>query len=161
MSRLRKSHVAAALFATTIGASEGTIQYAYRDPGTHGKPWTICMGATHLEDGSDVKPGDYRTVPQCRALLLEQSEGYAQKMEACTSPEALAAMPDKRYVGFLSFTYNLGPGVYCKSIAPLVNGGHTLAACNKLLVFNRAAGHVMAGLSSRRQRERAYCVEGL
>ena len=150
------------MFAAFVTVEEGSRNLAYRDPGTHGKPWTICQGATKLEDGQDVKPGDYRTDAQCRALLIKQSdELYADKVEACTDKAALAAMPDKRFIAFVSFAYNLGPGRYCKSIAPLVNAGHTLAACNKLLVFNTAAGIPLPGLTSRRKREREFCLEGL
>ena len=162
MSRLKKSAAAGAIFATAITASEGARNFAYRDPGTHGKPWTICEGATKLEDGQDVKPGDYRTNAQCRSLLIQQSdELYADKVEACTSKAALDAMPDKRYVAFVSFAYNLGPGRYCSAIAPLINAGRTREACDKLLQYDRAAGIVLPGLHSRRVRERAFCLEGL
>ena len=152
MSRLRKSAVAGGLAASLIGGFEGLRQNAYPDPGTHGKPWTICYGHT-----GDVQPGDRMTTDQCRALLVQDLDVYADKVEACTR----APMPDKRFVAFVSFAYNLGPARYCKSIAPLVNEGRTREACDRLLQFNRAAGVVFPGLTRRRERERAFCLEGL
>lgn len=157
MSRLKKSAAAGAMACGLIGGFEGLRQTAYPDPGTHGKPWTICYG--HAT--GDVRPGDHMSVDQCKMLLLKDTEVYATAVENCTAHDVIAAMPDARYVAFVSFAYNLGSGRYCKSIAPLVNAGRTRAACDKLLQFNRAAGVVLPGLTSRRQRERAFCMEGL
>lgn len=153
MSKIKRNSVLAATACAFIAAGEGTRQYAYPDPGTRGKPWTICTGHA----GEDVKPGDYKTISECRDLLRKDADLHANRMEACTKVN----LPDKRYVAFLDFTYNLGPGHYCRSIAPLVNAGRTREACDKLLEFNRAAGIVMPGLTKRRERERAYCLEGI
>lgn len=156
MSRLKKNAAAGALAVSLIGGFEGLRQNAYPDPGTHGKPWTVCYGATRV-DGHEVHPGDHFSVPDCKALLVNDLETYANTVDACTT----VPLPDKRFVAFVSFAYNLGPARYCKSIAPLVNAGRTREACDKLLQFDRAAGVVLPGLRSRRQRERAFCVEGL
>jgi len=61
----------------------------------------------------------------------------------------------------VDFAYNLGIGSYCKYIAPQLNSGATLAACNHLLKFDHAAGVVFPGLTKRRERERQLCMEGL
>ena len=153
MSKIKRNSALAAAASAFILAGEGVRQTAYPDPGTGGRPWTICGGHT----GPDVKPGDYRTMAQCRELLRQDAELHANKMERCTTVE----LPDKRYIAFLDFTFNLGPGWYCRSIAPLVNAGRTREACDKLLEFNRAAGIVFPGLTKRRERERAYCLEGI
>lgn len=152
MSRIRRSAALAAACGIFLTAGEGVRQTAYPDPGTRGKPWTICMGHT----GPDVKPGEYRTVDQCKETLRRDADLHADAMEACTKVD----LPEKRYIAFLDFTFNLGPKHYCRSIAPLVNAGRVRDACDKLLEFNRAAGFVMPGLTKRRERERAYCLEG-
>lgn len=152
MSRLKRNATAGALAVGLIGGFEGLRQNAYPDPGTHGKPWTICYGHT-----GDVHPGDHMTVADCKSQLVNDLETYADKVETCTH----VPMPDARFVAFVSFAYNLGPGRYCSAIAPLVNNGKTREACDKLLDYDRAAGVVLPGLHSRRQRERAFCVEGL
>lgn len=160
MSRLKKTAAAGAVAATLVGGFEGWRTNAYPDPGTHGKPWTICAGATKV-DGVDVKPGDYIPIPRCKEILIQQLDVYADKVEACTSKPALEAMPDRRFVAFVSFAYNLGPARYCNDIAPLVNRGLNQEACDKMLRYNRAAGVVMKGLVTRREREHSYCVVGL
>jgi lysozyme len=156
MSRLKKSAVASGLAVSLIGGFEGLRQTAYPDPGTHGKPYTVCFGATRI-DGRAVRPGEHFTVPDCKALLLKDMEAFASQVEACTR----APMPDTRFVAFVSFAFNLGGHTYCTRIAPLVNAGRTREACDRLLLYNRAAGVVFPGLTSRRKREREFCMEGL
>lgn len=150
-NRTKGAAVGGALIAL-VGSAEGLRQNAYPDPGTHGKPWTICYGHT-----GDVRPGDKMTTPQCKDLMLKDLEIYADKVQECTKKE----ITDEQFVAFVDFSFNLGSARYCKSIAPLVNEGRIKEACNKLLEFNRAAGFVMPGLTKRRERERSFCLHGV
>jgi len=58
---------------------------------------------------------------------------------------------------YVSFTYNVGSGNFCKYIAPVLNKGDYDAACKKILLFDRAGGKVYPGLTRRRQEEYRQC----
>ena len=76
MADTNKRVVALVLAAAIAGPCEGLRQYAYRD--VTGLP-TICMGST-----KGVKMTDFRTVPECRAMLTKE-------MIACNSAKSTAA----------------------------------------------------------------------
>lgn len=154
MSRLKKGGAVAAVAATLVGGFEGTRQVAYPDPATHGKPWTICMGHTE-----GVKPGDHKTLAECKALLVADLDKYADGMERCVTR---ASLPDRTFVAFVSFTYNVGAGTFCRSgVARKWNAGDRRGACQALMLYNRAAGIVFPGLTHRREKERALCLQGV
>lgn len=153
MSRLKKGSAVAAVAVTLVGGFEGLRQTAYPDPATKGPPWTICYGSTN-----GVKPGDKKTLAECKALLVKELDIYAAGIERCVK----VPLPDKRYVALVSFAYNVGTGAACKSsVVRLINQGQTRTGCDALLKWNRAAGIVFPGLTKRRQKEREYCLEGL
>ncbi|KAA2237652.1 lysozyme [Salinarimonas soli] len=154
MSTTKKRSAAAVVACMTFtGGWEGMQRYAYPDPATKGHPWTICFGETE-----GVKKGDVRTLEQCKEGLRRGiEERYGAAVDACTAVE----LPDRRWVAFTSFAWNLGPARYCKSIAPLVNAGQTREACDKLLRFDTAAGIRMRGLTRRRAAERELCMADL
>ncbi|WP_246689907.1 lysozyme [Methylobacterium sp. WL7] len=150
-SRLKRSAAAAALCTGLVGGFEGLRSTAYPDPATGREPWTACFGET---DG--IKRGDTFTVAECKAMLAASLEKYAVKLEACIS----RPMADETYSAFLSLSYNIGSGGFCKSsVARLWNAGESRAACDAMLKFNRAAGAVMPGLTRRRTQERALCLK--
>ena len=151
MSRIAQSGALAALLVALVGALEGIRLTAYPDPATGGRPWTICHGSTQ-----GVRPGDRRTIDQCRALLRAELEHYASGIERCVT----APLPDRRYVALVSFAYNVGVAAACgSSVIGLINAGETRAGCDALLKWNRAAGIVFPGLTRRRLKERALCLE--
>jgi len=152
VSRLKKGTAAAALAATLVGGFEGIRLNAYPDPATKGKPWTICMGHTE-----GVKPGDRKTLEECKALLIADLGVYSEGILRCTT----AYLPDERFVALTSFAYNVGIGAACKSsVVRLINQGRVREGCDALLKWNRAAGIVFPGLTKRRQQERALCLRG-
>lgn len=152
-SRLKRSAAAAALCTGLVGGFEGLRTSAYPDPATGREPWTVCFGET-----AGVKRGDTHTVAECKAMLARSLEGYALKLEACVT----RPMADETYAAFLSLSYNIGSGGFCKSsVARLWNAGETRAACDAMLKFNRAAGVTMPGLTRRRTQERALCLKGI
>lgn len=152
-NRLKKGSAAAAMAVALVGSLEGLRQHAYPDPATGGQPWTICYGSTN-----GVKPGDYRTVAQCKALLSLELQTYAKGIDGCVK----VPLPDPRFVALTSFAYNVGIKAACGSSAiRLINQGKTAEGCEALLKWNRAAGIVFPGLTRRRQKERQFCLEGL
>lgn len=151
-SRLKKSAAVALLCTTTVGGFEGLRTTAYPDPATGREPWTVCYGETE-----GVKRGDTYTVAECRAMLARSMEKYAVRLEGCIS----RPMPDTTYAAFLSLSYNIGSGGFCKSsVAREWNAGNARAACDNLLKFNKANGIVFPGLTRRRTQERALCLQG-
>lgn len=159
MSRLGMSAAVLTAAIALVGAWEGLRTVAYRDP--VGIP-TVCYGETR-----GVKMGDRYTVEQCKEMLGEGLIEFEAMMRRClVAPDRI---PDKSYVAFLSLTYNIGPGAWCKSsirryankYAETGNLGHLAEACNRIRLYNKAGGRVLKGLVRRRAEERQICLEGV
>jgi len=135
-----------------IQKSEGLRTSAYLDP--VGIP-TICFGET-----LGVKMGQKKTVDECHEILKPRLEGFIKDMRACTNID----LPAKTEAAFLSFTYNVGSGLYCKNIArKRINKGNLEEACKALSLYVKAGRplRTLPGLVTRREEERALCLEGL
>ncbi|MBY3491160.1 lysozyme [Rhizobium laguerreae] len=140
-NRMKKGSAVAAMAVALVGSLEGLRQNAYPDPATRGQPWTICYGSTN-----GVKPGDRKTVEQCKALLSLELQTYAAGIARCVK----VPLPDARFVALTSFSYNVGVKAACGSSAvKLINQGKTAEGCEALLKWNRAAGIVFPGLTRR------------
>lgn len=126
---------------------EGFSGVAYPDPATGGDPWTIGYGFT-----KDVKPGDVMLRPEAEdRLRVEIQEFEDGVLAVCTrlpTPNQLAAMT--------SLAYNIGLANFRSStVLKRHNSGETYAAGGAFALWNRANGHVMEGLTRRRDAERA------
>lgn len=150
-SRLKKSGTIMAAAVALVGAWEGVRTVAYRD--IVGVP-TVCFGETR-----GVKMGDRYTMEECRAMLGDALVEFETGMRKClTNPDAI---PDKPYVAFLSLSYNIGTGAFCKStVARKANAGDIRGACNAIPAWNKAGGKVVKGLVNRRAEEQKICLEG-
>lgn len=155
MSRLRNAKGAIAgaglLAVALVGSFEGLRLYSYQDViGV----WTGCYGET-----KGMRPGLRFTKAECDAMFLASLEEHERGMRDClAAPDAL---PEKVYVAFLSLTYNIGVAAFCRStLARLANDNQFVAACNELPRFNRAGGKEVRGLTHRREKERALCLQG-
>jgi len=156
MSRLKNAAVgltvAGSLAIGLVGGFEGVRTRAYRD--VVGVP-TVCFGETR-----GVRMGDQYSIDQCKAMLGTALVEFETGMRRCMRmPDAV---PDKSYVAFLSFSYNVGIGAFCKStLAKKLNAGDLRGACNELPHWNTAGGRIIKGLVNRRAEERKLCLEGL
>ena len=148
---------AALAIATALAVpAEGLRQYAYRDP--VGLP-TICFGST-----AGVKMGDFRTVPECKALLTKEMMDVISTVDSCRP-----GLPINVLAAFSDAAYNIGPHIACdtsRSIAAvLLAAGKYREACEQLLRWDRArVGGVsvsLPGLTKRREMERKVCLAGL
>ncbi len=148
--------VAALAIATALAVpAEGLRQFAYRDP--VGIP-TICFGST-----KGVKMGDFRTVPECKALLTKDMNHAVQAVESCRP-----GLPINVLAAFSDAVYNLGPTIACDSsesaAARLLATGDYRGACNQLPRWGKArvAGVLvpLPGLTKRREMERDVCLAG-
>ncbi len=141
-----------AMAVTLIGGYEGLRLYSYKDViGI----WTACYGETR-----GIKPGMTFTQAQCDAQFAKGLIEFETGMRACMmKPDSV---PIKPYIAFLSLSYNIGLGAFCRSsVAKLTNAGDIRGACNRIPAFNRAGGKVLKGLVSRRGDEQKFCLSGL
>lgn len=152
----KKKALALTLATALAVPMEGLRQYAYRDP--VGIP-TVCFGST-----AGVKMGDFRTIPECKALLTKEMSDVIETVDRCRPnlpPEVLAAMSD--------FAYNVGNRAVCdpaySTPARRLAAGDIAGACEALLPWNKArvAGVLvpLPGLTKRRAMERDLCLRGI
>ena len=148
---------AALAIATAIAMpAEGLRQWAYRDP--VGLP-TICFGSTQ-----GVKMGDFRTVPECKALLSKEMSDVISRLDTCRP-----GLPINVLAAFSDAAYNLGPTIACdtnkSTAAKLLAAGKYREACQHLPKWSyaRVAGVPvqLPGLVKRREMERDVCLAGL
>ena len=128
---------------------EGLRLTAYRDAvGV----WTIGYGTTAAAGlGVTPKAGMTITEAEAEALLLKGLEKFAGSIR----PKITAPINDNEFGAFLSLAYNIGPGAFSKSSAlKKFNAGDKAGAANAILLWNKAGGKVLAGLTRRRGRER-------
>lgn len=61
-----------------------------------------------------------------------------------------------------SLTYNIGKSAYARStVARRFADGNWKGGCDAMLMWNRAGGRVIRGLTNRRRAERALCMTDL
>lgn len=118
--------------------------------------WTICDG-----DTKNVRPGMVETEEGCVARLEQQLINHARPVLRCVPA---LAQPDRenQLVASVSLAYNIGTGGFCRSTAARrFNAGDWKGGCDAFLMWNKAGGRVVRGLTLRRQRERDLCLRGL
>lgn len=130
--------------------------------------WTICDGDTY-----GVRPGMVETPEGCDARTARQITEHAIRIRACL-PQLWAPGRDKQREAAIRFGYNVGTGALCvgnrsgTSVHDHFRAGRWRAGCDRMLVWNKSKIHgpsrpavPVRGLTLRRERERATCVEGL
>jgi lysozyme len=111
---------------------------------------TIGFGTTE-----GVKLGDKITPERALVQLLAD----ASKFEAAVKRCAPVPMYQYEFDAYVSLTYNIGEGAFCKStLAKQLNAGNYEAACNEILRWNMFKGKPLPGLTKRRQEERNKCL---
>ena len=131
-----------------IKKSEGLRLQAYQD--VIGK-WTIGYG--HL-----IK------LPEEKGLLdFHISETYAENLllkdvqdaVKCVNDKVLVLLTQSQFDALVSFTFNLGCGALNRStLLRLLNAGEYARASEQFLLWDKAGGKPVAGLSIRRQEEK-------
>lgn len=145
--------VAAGLLYVSIPEDEGTRYKAYRDiVGV----WTICQG-----DTKNVTPGQVATKAECQERLERQLIAHAEPVMRCT-PRLAEEGRDYQRAAAVSLAYNVGVGAYCRSsVDRHFDAGRWRQGCDALMMWNKAGGREIRGLTLRRQREREVCLRGL
>lgn len=137
-----------------IAKEEGKRNAAYRDiVGV----WTICYGSTR-----GVRPGMVYSDQQCLELLRAEVAEYRRGLHRYFTPATInSRLPAPRDAAFTSTAFNCGISAIGKSTATRrLNAGDIPGACEALTWWNKAGGRVIRGLSERRKRERALCMQG-
>jgi lysozyme len=118
--------------------------------------WTICDG-----DTKGVRRGMVETEAGCTARLERQLVAHAKPIIACV-PGLAGQGRENQLVASVSLAYNIGTGGFCRSTAARrFNAGQWRGGCDAFLMWNKAGGRPVRGLTLRRQRERALCLKGL
>ena len=125
---------------------EGCKLEAYPDPATHGEPITIGVGHTGA-----IKLGMTITQEQADEYLVSDVSHAANAVNQMVDEN----MTQGQFDALCSFAFNLGIGNLKNStLLKKLNSGDIQGAADQFLVWNKAAGHVMAGLTRRREAER-------
>jgi lysozyme len=110
--------------------------------------WTIGYGHT----GTDVGPGMTITQAEAKALLAAD----IQTAVNCVNNAVNVALTQDQFDALVDFVYNVGCANFRKStLLKNINAGQFQTAADQLLIWNKANGHILAGLVSRRTGERA------
>jgi lysozyme len=130
---------------------EGKRLKAYPDPATGGEPWTIGYGTTSSAGVGKVKKGMTITEAQAESMLVRSLTAYELSVT-----HALKTKPTQhQFDALVSFAYNVGPlNMSRSSVVKYMNAGMMEKAAGAFLLWNRAQGRVMAGLTRRRAAER-------
>lgn len=126
---------------------EGFRANAYPDPGTGGEPWTIGYGHT-----GGVRRGDVCDEAQADYWLRQDVK------TAVSAVQDYVAVPvnQNQFDALVDFVYNVGSGNFAKStLLKKLNAGDYEGAANEFPRWNKAGGKVMAGLTRRREAEKA------
>jgi GH24 family phage-related lysozyme (muramidase) len=110
--------------------------------------WTIGYGTTR-----GVRPGMKITEAEAEKLLQEDLTRFEQAIhEAVNVP-----LNDNQFSALVSFTYNVGSGALRSStlLKMLNQGSDVRSVADQFPRWNRAGGKVLAGLTRRRDAERA------
>lgn len=136
--------------ATLVGIAlhEGYKDKAYLP--TPDDKLTIGFGTT-----KGVKAGDTITPERALVRLLEDAGTFEQAVKRC----APVPMHPHEFSAFVSLTYNIGPGAFCRStVAKRLNAGDYTGACDAILMWDKQAGKTLRGLTIRRKKERDQCL---
>lgn len=118
--------------------------------------WTICDG-----DTKNVRPGMVETEAGCTARLERQLVAHAKPVLDCV-PGLRDPRRQNQLVASVSLAYNIGTAGFCRSTAARrFNAGNWRGGCDAFLMWNKAGGRAVRGLTLRRERERALCLKGL
>ncbi len=140
-----------------IERDEGDRLTAYPDPGTGGDPWTIGYGHT----GPDVTPGLTITQAQATLLLIGDLHRFEDGVKSLIT--SAPSTNDAQFSAMVSLSYNVDLGNFAKSSVLRDHlAGNYQGAADAFLLWDKAAGQVMAGLVRRRRQEReAYLGQAI
>lgn len=131
-----------------IAAHEGYRGEAYEP--VKGDVPTIGFGTTE-----GVEMGDRITPERALVRLLQDANKFEKAVRRC----APVPMHQYEFDAYVSLTYNIGEGAFCKStLVKKLNAGDYEGACEQILRWDRFKGRPLPGLTKRRQQEYEQCL---
>lgn len=128
---------------------EGLRLKAYRDSVN---VLTVGFGHTSMAGPPEVKSGMTITAQEAEDILARD----LGKFEKAVFDKLTRSPTQNEYGAMVSLCFNVGPGNFAKSsVLRKFNEGDEQGAADAFLRWNRADGKVMAGLTRRREAERA------
>jgi GH24 family phage-related lysozyme (muramidase) len=132
-----------------IKSFEGLSLTAYKDSvGV----WTIGYGWTQPVDGKPISAGMFIKQDTAERLLKTGLVSY----ESDVSKLVKVKLNQGQFDALVSFAYNLGSrSLSTSTLLRKLNAGDYAGAADEFPRWNKAGGQVLAGLSRRREAERA------
>lgn len=131
-----------------IAVHEGYRGEAYEP--VKGDVPTIGFGTTE-----GVEMGDRITPERALVRLLNDANKFEKAVRRC----APVPMHQFEFDAYVSLTYNIGEGAFCKStLAKKLNAGDYEGACKQILRWDRFKGKPLPGLTKRRMEEYQKCL---
>lgn len=127
---------------------EGKKLTAYKCPAGI---WTIGYGHTSAAGLPDVVAGLTITEAKADEILARDLEKFERAVE--TTIDRL--MTDNQFAAMVSLCYNIGPKAFAtSSVAKNFNAGNKTKAASSFLLWNKAGGKALIGLTRRREAEK-------
>lgn len=124
---------------------EGCELHAYKCPAG-----VLTIGYGHT--GPDVTPGQVITAHRAEELLQLD----LAKFEKAVAAALKVTVTPNQFAALVALAYNIGGAAIAKStLIRRLNAGKTQEAADQFLVWTKAGGKVLAGLTRRREAERA------
>ncbi|WJV67479.1 lysozyme [Pectobacteriaceae bacterium CE70] len=115
--------------------------------------WTSGIGHT-----AGVVPKRDITEREAAENLVADVLNTERRLAVCVP----VTMPQQVYDALVSFSFNVGTGAACRStLVSYLKRQQWWQACDQLTRWVYVNGERSAGLENRRQRERAYCLQGV
>lgn len=131
-----------------IAVHEGYRGEAYEP--VKGDVPTIGFGTTE-----GVEMGDRITPERALVRLLQDANKFEKAVRRC----APVPMHQYEFDAYVSLTYNIGEGAFCKStLVKLLNQQKYEEACQQILRWDKFKGRPLPGLTKRRQEEYKQCL---
>lgn len=129
-----------------VKSFEGFRPNAYQD--SKGV-WTVGWGFI----GDWVKPDTTITQDQAADMLADKLQYYGQAVQKLVDMDKTT---DNQFAALIDFAYNLGVNALANStLLKLHNLGCTMIAADQFLRWDHCNGQVLAGLTRRREAEKA------
>ncbi|MCC5610131.1 glycoside hydrolase family protein [Nostoc sp. CHAB 5834] len=123
---------------------EGLYLEAYQDPVD---VWTIGWGATE---------GVYEGMKITKAQAEEMLKKELSKFEAAVANAVKVQINDNQHSALVCFSYNVGArALFDSTLLKLLNQSKYQEAADQFLVWDKAGGQALLGLSRRRRSERS------
>lgn len=111
---------------------------------------TLGFGSTE-----GVKLGDKTTPPKAIARALRDTEKHQAAIRQCVK----VPLSQGEYDASVQLAYNIGPTAFCRStVVKRFNALDYEGGCEAFLLFNKAGGREVRGLTNRRKAERRLCL---